>query len=357
MDGRQASCQRHGQLAVVPKDRSPYGGPVRAPLVFAAREPRRPAARHRLPTVILRRSQTMLPEGPLIGREHELLALELAVRADRLVTLTGAGGCGKTRVAGELALRLKDGPNPVQAVVIELASTQRSTEVADALVRGLGLRERAGRSPVDVLLDRLGNESMVLVIDNCEQVLAAVVQLIARLMDGAPGLRVLATSREPLGLPGERVIALAPLGLPEPGGDVAAVVRSDAGRLFVDPAASADPSFGLTPSTARAVIRICHELDGLPLALALAAARVEHLSPGEIAESLERRGRLAGGDVDDAVAQHRSVRASLDWSMGCSTRPSAECFADSRSFPAAGMHPLRAPSRCLTATTHRCSGC
>lgn len=303
-------------MAVVPEARSPYGGPMRAPLVFAAREPRQPVARHRLPAVILRRSQTMLPVGPLIGREHELLALELAVRADRLVTLTGAGGCGKTRVAGELALRLKDGPNPVQAVVIELASTQRSTEVADALVRGLGLRERAGRSPIDVLLDRLGNESMVLVIDNCEQVLAAVAQLVARLMAGAPGLRVLATTRVPLGLPGERVIALAPLGLPEPGGDVAAVVRSDAGRLFVDRAVSADASFGLTPSTARAVIRICHELDGLPLALALAAARVEHLSPGEIAEGLVRRGRLAGADVDDAVAQHRSVRASLDWSYG-----------------------------------------
>jgi predicted ATPase/DNA-binding CsgD family transcriptional regulator len=258
----------------------------------------------------------MQPEGPLIGREHELLTLELAVRAQRLVTLTGAGGCGKTRVARELALRLTGGSDPVRAIVIELASAQRSNDVADALVRGLGVRERAGRSPVEVLVDRLAAESMVLVMDNCEHVLAAVAQLIARLMDGAPGVRVLTTTREPLGVPGERVLALAPLGLPEAGGDVAAVVRSDAGRLFVDRAVSADPSFGLTPSSARAVFRICHELDGLPLALALAAARVEHLSPGEIAEGLVRRGRLAGGDVDDELPQHQSVRASLDWSYG-----------------------------------------
>jgi predicted ATPase/DNA-binding CsgD family transcriptional regulator len=303
-------------VAVVPGGPSAYGWPVSTPMCLAAHRSDRFAAKPPLPAVILRRSTTMLPEGPLIGRERELLALELALRADRLVTLTGTGGCGKTRVARELASRVAGGPDPVPAVLIELASTHRSDDVVDAVVRGLGVRERAGRGQVEVVLDRLAEESVVLVIDNCEHVLNGVAQLIARLMDGAPGLCVLTTTREPLGVGGERVFALAPLGLPEAGGDVAAVVRSDAGRLFVDRAATAEPSFALTPSTARAVIRICHELDGLPLALSLAAARVEHLSPGEIAEGLVRRGRLSGTAMEDALPQHRSMRASLDWSYG-----------------------------------------
>ena len=283
---------------------------------LAAHQPGRRRSKPPLPAVILRRSSAMLTEGPLIGREHELLALELAVRADRLVTLTGAGGCGKTRVARELSCRVAGGPEPLAVVWIDLAPTHRSGDVVDAVVRRLGVRERAGASRMQVVLDRLADESAVVVIDNCEHVLIGAAQLVAELMDGAPGLCVLTTTREPLGLPGERVFALAPLGLPEAGGDVAAVVRSDAGRLFVDRAATADPSFALTPTTARAVIRICRELDGLPLALSLAAARAEHLSLAEIAEGLVRRGRLAGTEVDDALPQHRSVRASLDWSYG-----------------------------------------
>lgn len=144
----------------------------------------------------------------MIGREHELLELELALRADRLVRLTGAGGCGKTRVARELASRMAAGQDAV-VVLIELAPTHRSDDVVDAVVRGLGVRERAGRTQTEVVLDRLAEQAVVLVIDNCEHVLPGVAQLIARLMDGSPQLRVLTTTREPLGLPGERVFALA----------------------------------------------------------------------------------------------------------------------------------------------------
>jgi predicted ATPase len=256
----------------------------------------------------------MLPEGPLIGRERELLALAIALRADRLITVTGAGGCGKTRVARELATRLRSGSEPAEVVVVELASVRRPYGVVGALVRGLGVRERPGLTQMEVLSDRLAVGPIVLVIDNCEHVVGEVARLALWLLDVATEIRIVSTSRAPLGLAGERVFSLAPLGLPEAGGDVASVVRSDAARLFVDRAAAADPSFALTPSAARAVVRICHELDGLPLALELAAARIEHLPPGEIAEGLMRRGRLAGADAEDTLPQHRSLRASLDWS-------------------------------------------
>lgn len=254
-------------------------------------------------------------EGPLIGRESELVALERAVRGSRLVTLTGVGGCGKTRVARELAARLPRGSEPLDVVVVEMAGVHAAEHVVDAVVRAVGARERAGRAPRDVLLDRLLARQSVLVIDNCEHVLGEVRRLAAWLVDSAPELRVLATSREPLGLPGEMVLTLSPLSLPTAGGaEVAAVVRSDAGRLFVDRASVTDPGFALTPSTARAVVRICHALDGLPLSLGLAAAQVENFTPEAIADGLSRRGRLEGASEQSELARHRSIRASLDWS-------------------------------------------
>jgi predicted ATPase/DNA-binding CsgD family transcriptional regulator len=268
----------------------------------------------------------MLREGPLIGRESELGALEQALSSARLVTVTGAGGCGKTRVARELAGRLWVRAGSLAVVVVELAMVRTSDQVVDALLRALGTRERAGRTPPEVLLDRLADGPMVVVIDNCEHLAGDVGRLAGWLVDNAPVLRVLATSREPLGVAGELVFSLSPLSLPQAGGDVAAVVRSDAGRFFVDRAAAADPSFALTPSTARAVVRICHQLDGLPLALGLAAARVQGLSPGEIADGLSRRGRLAGPHDESALPQHRSLRASLDWSYGLLDEPERMLF-------------------------------
>jgi predicted ATPase/DNA-binding CsgD family transcriptional regulator len=259
----------------------------------------------------------MLPEGPLIGRETELLALEQAIGASRLVTLTGVGGCGKTRVARELAARLVGQAESLEVIVVELAVIRAAEHVVDALLRATGARERAGREPTEVLLDRLRAGCTVLVIDNCEHVIGEVRRLAASLVRSAPELRVVATSREPLGVEEELVVTLSPLRLPVAGaGAVAAVVRSEAGCFFVDRAAVGDPSFALTPSTARAVVRICHELDGLPLALGLAAARVGDLTPGEIADGLSRRGRLEGGYEENELPQHRSVRASLDWSYG-----------------------------------------
>jgi predicted ATPase/DNA-binding CsgD family transcriptional regulator len=164
------------------------------------------------------------------------------------------------------------------------------------------------------LLEHLAESRRLLVFDNCEHLVAAVGDLVRALLEGVPGLRVLVASREPLGIAGEEVFRLGPLSLPEPGGEVGAVVRSEAGRLFVDRAASVDPGFCLTPAVARAVTRICHQLDGLPLALCLAAARVGALSVSEVAEGLTRRGRLDMVAADGGSSHHHSVRASFDWS-------------------------------------------
>jgi predicted ATPase len=155
----------------------------------------------------------MLPEGPLIGRERELLALGLAVGADRLITVTGPGGCGKTRVARELAARLRNGSAPVEVVVVELAPVRGPDDVVGTVVRGLGVRERPGFTQTEVLLDRLAAGPIVLVIDNCEHVVGEVARLAVWLLDVATEVRILSTTREPLGITGERVFSLAPLGL------------------------------------------------------------------------------------------------------------------------------------------------
>ncbi len=256
----------------------------------------------------------MVAAGPLIGRERELAELERRLMSARLLTVTGAGGCGKTRVALELADRAGCGTEPVESVVVELVSVGSAEQLVDWLLRAVGARERFGRRPAEVLLEFVSERQLLLVLDSCEHLVATVGRVVAELVDAAPRVRVVVTSREPLGIAGESVFRLGPLSLPELGGGVGGVVRSDAGRLFVDRAAVVDPGFALTASVAGAVARICHELDGLPLALCLAAARVDTLTASEVADGLARRGRLDGALGEDESLRHRSIRASLDWS-------------------------------------------
>ncbi|HTX07226.1 MAG TPA: LuxR C-terminal-related transcriptional regulator [Solirubrobacteraceae bacterium] len=254
--------------------------------------------------------------GPLIGREAELIELERALDARRVVTVTGAGGCGKSRVALELAGRLRLRSVSPRVWVVELGSARTAEDAVAALLRAVGARERNERTPVELLLESVSGDAALLVVDNCEHLAGEVRRLVEELRERAGELRLLLTSRVPLGIEGELVFQLLPLGLPEAGGDVAAVVRSDAGRLFVERAASRDPAFALTPTSAPAVVRICRQLDGLPLAVVLAAARVDTVSVGDIADGLSRQGRLRGPAVDETLPRHRSLEASLDWSYG-----------------------------------------
>jgi predicted ATPase/DNA-binding CsgD family transcriptional regulator len=296
----------------------------------------------------------MVAGGPLIGRESELAALGGMLTSTRVLTVTGTGGCGKTRLALELAKRvappsgecagggpIREGPAEAPAdrertagleesahgekpacVVVALASVASEGQLIDALLAALSARERFGSRPRRVLLERVASHRrLLLVLDNCEHLLTSVRALTAELLEAAPGATVLATSREPLGLAQETVFQLGPLSLPELDGGVGAVVRSDAGRLFVDRAAAGNPQFALTPDLAPAVAWICHELDGLPLALGLAAARLDTMSVQEIAQGLSSRGRLAAGVGEDGLSQHRSVRASLHWSYRLLDRP------------------------------------
>ncbi len=256
----------------------------------------------------------MVRRDELIGRHTELAELQAMLGATRVLTITGVGGCGKTRLALELAHRVNSSEDGPECVIAPLSSVAGEGQLLDTLLGALGARERFGSRPIQILRERVAGRRLLLVIDNCEHLMPSVRGLVGELLDAAPELSVLATSREPLARDGEHVLQLGPLSLPDADGGVGAVVRSDAGRLFVDRAASVDPEFALTPQVASAVTRICRELDGLPLALVLAAARLDTLSVEDIAQGLSQRGRLAAAVGEDELSKHRSMRASLDWS-------------------------------------------
>jgi predicted ATPase/DNA-binding CsgD family transcriptional regulator len=277
-------------------------------------------------SIFLRKSDPVATARPLVGRERELAALEGLLEHSPLVTITGPGGCGKTRIGLELLDRIKAGAQPFDPLVVELASVTTSGDVVDALLRALGGRERGGLAPEEVLVETLSGRNALVLLDNCEHVIDAVRKIGSLVLAVAPETRLVVTSREPLAVSGEAVFRLGPLGLPAPGGDLAAVIRSEAGRLFVDRAVAADPTFALTSSTARVVARICHQVDGLPLALILAASCSATIGLSDIADGLSRHGRLADLGGDDALPHHRSLQASLDWSYELLSTDERELF-------------------------------
>ncbi|GIH39527.1 LuxR family transcriptional regulator [Microbispora corallina] len=256
----------------------------------------------------------------LVGRDDEIERLASLLRATRLLTVTGTGGCGKTRLALALAERRR--PDfPDGAWWVDLAASTEHEHVATAVAAALGVAQSPGEEEAATVIRHLRPRTALLVLDNCEQVVAAVAVLIDRLLTSCPGLTVVATSREVIGVSGETVFRLGGLRLPD--GDGAG---AEAVELFLQRARTADPWFPATPDHADAVARLCRRLDGLPLAIELAAARVGVLGVAEIADRLDRDAAILRHPSRTAPARHQTLQATLDWSHRLLTEPERILF-------------------------------
>lgn len=253
------------------------------------------------------------PPTPLVGRHAEVEAVAALLRdpATRLVTLVGPGGIGKTRVALDVAVAVQH--DFAEVWFVDLAAVTDPALVAGVISATMGVSSQGNRSALDVLSDRLVDRRVLLVLDNFEQILDAAPD-VARLLAAAPGVRVLVTSRSVLGLRGEHDVALGPLPTP-PADDagLAEVAASPAAQLFVARAQEVRPGFALTAENAAAVAEVCRRLDGIPLALEVAAARVRLLQPAALLRRLGDRLDLLAGQVDLPQRQ-RTLRATIDWS-------------------------------------------
>jgi predicted ATPase/class 3 adenylate cyclase len=252
-----------------------------------------------------------------IGRAHELERARKLVSDHRVVTITGVGGVGKTRialqVAGEILGDFEDG-----TWLCELAAVSDEDAMVQLIVSTLRVTPRSGLSLEDSVVEHLRHKTMLLVLDNCEHLLAPVARLVDRILRAGLGVRVLATSREALDVDGEHTMPLRSMTVAA-SDEFGEVGESDAARLFVDRACNARSDFTLDRSNAATVNTICRRLDGIPLAIELAAARVVSMSPPEIASLLDERFRLLTGGRRVALERHQTLRAAVDWSYALLT--------------------------------------
>jgi non-specific serine/threonine protein kinase len=269
-----------------------------------------------------------------IGREREIVEVSRLLGGTRLLTLTGTGGCGKTRLALQVAASAATDHTDSVALV-EFAALTDPALVPSAVLGALRLREEASRPISDTLIDHLVPRPCLLVMDNCEHLLDGVAVLAESLLRACPGLRILATSRQPLGIGGETAWRVLPLTIPPatdgdsatdalvPNGSSATrgLLAYESVRLFVDRAAAASPGFSLTDQNAAAVAEICRRLDGIPLALQLAAARIRAMAVEQIAARLDDRLRLLTNGSRTALPRQQTLRGTLDWSYELLSEP------------------------------------
>src|SRR5919112_441263 len=267
------------------------------------------------------------PRTSFVGRAREIVEVKCALSMTRLLTLTGAGGSGKTRLALEVARDLV-GAYPDGVRLVELAPLSEGELVPQAVAQALGVREQPGRPLVQTLKDTLRSRKMLLVVDNCEHLVEAVVGLVDSLLDSCPGLRVLATSRETLNTTGEVNWVVPSLTVPYSRQEAYTpqeLESYESVRLFVERAHQRKPSFELTLRNGRAVAQVCRRLEGVPLAIELAAGRMGVLSAEQLALRLEDSLKLlAGGRTADP--RHRTLRATLEWSHELLSEPERTLF-------------------------------
>jgi len=250
-----------------------------------------------------------------IGREKETKEIKAAIAAHRLVTLTGSGGTGKTRLSLQAAADLLD-QYPDGVWFAELAPLTDSNLIPQSILSALQANEQEGKTALQTLIERLRDKKTLLILDNCEHLIEASAKIAETLLAHAPALRILASSREALGIPGELAWRVPSMTLPDARkiSEVEELLQSEAARLFVERAALAQPHFRLTKDNAPHVAQICARLDGIPLALELAAARVKALSVEQVAARLDDRFRLLTGGSRAALPRQQTLRALIDWS-------------------------------------------
>jgi predicted ATPase/class 3 adenylate cyclase len=248
-----------------------------------------------------------------VGREQETETLGVLVCEGSLVTLTGVGGVGKTRLAVQVAAEVT-AEFPDGAWVCELAPVADRGAVWETLAASLGVPRSPGRGADEVVLEYLGPKRMLVVLDNCEHLLDAVARMVDAIAQRCPRVSVLATSREGLALAGEQIVAVPSLGVPAGDADGAALARADAVRLFCDRAHDAKVDFALTGYNAAAVAQLCRRLDGIPLAIELAAARARSLPPEDLVARLDQRFSLLTRGSRAGLERHQTLRNTIDWS-------------------------------------------